>query len=1133
LLALLTLIVLLATIPDITLLRTYAAQMVVYALLTAFALFFSVWLSESELSPAHAVGIVALLSLPHNTYPLATWAIFAGGVAGGITLNIHNRLTRLPVLRRLRYFAFVTARVTLSFFAASQVYIALQGPLPLTMTSWEVYPAALLYCLVYITVYFAIFVLEIYVNRRPVGQIINTNIALILVIMLLPVPFALLSAEISNRLSTPSEIISLLGLMLIVLGLYALSRSEYQLRKQLNEMRTLSIVTRAMRAHLQLDALLRTIYLQVAHLLDIESFVVALKTPGEDRLGFPLVVRHGKEIEGDPADLARSYNNDLIKHVLETGLPLLIRQDVATAARNMRITPPDELSYSWLGVPLQAGGRIMGAIVATSNRPNHHFGTDDLRLLNIVAASASIAIENAQLYRQQMERAEQLSTLNKIAALLSGTLSPDTVLDIIISSASTMAEANSVAIFLFLNDGQKGMRLVRSAGLSDSFVANLPAPMLSQREKPLHRQMPLAVGDVTRDESATNLRDLMAQEGKSAFVELPLVVGNRGLGVLVLYYDSTQEFAGEQLDLLRTFSTQAAQAIINARTFATTDEAFQRSVEQLLTLASIGHMLTSTVDLTTICDLVLTHAVEATNSTAGVVGLYDEGRAALRVMAQVGYPDNAFQDGTAIEGGISRRALATGETQFVEDVEQAADYVRLIVATRSQLSVPIIGGKEDTLGFVTLESDRASGYSAEDSNFVAQIANQAVIAIDNARLFKRITEARDRLQVILDTMDEAIILIDSDGKIALANPRISLLGMNPEDLLDRKLGDLLTEPLMPDFPQRLGFETLRQARNFTQMLSSPGEWTEPPPHVYVVQDERGTLYVQRYIIPVPDEHGQIMGRLLVYYNKTEERELERTREELSRMIVHDLRSPLMAVTTGLRLLQEYIPEESEFYNLVHTTTEASRRAVRKLLSRVDSLLDISKMESGRLGIETDIVELRPMVEGVCVELSPLARELEIKLVSEIDDDLPALNVDADKVERLLLNLVDNALKYSPSESRILIRAYLPAADGADKPDFVQVDVIDNGPGIPEDYKVSLFDSFVQVEGRQRVRRGVGLGLAFCKLVAEAHGGSIWIEDNPAGGSIFSVMLPHTGKHELPSKDEPAEQKNRVRPPGTS
>jgi signal transduction histidine kinase len=366
-------------------------------------------------------------------------------------------------------------------------------------------------------------------------------------------------------------------------------------------------------------------------------------------------------------------------------------------------------------------------------------------------------------------------------------------------------------------------------------------------------------------------------------------------------------------------------------------------------------------------------------------------------------------------------------------------------------------------------------------------------------------------------MEEAVILVDLQGKIVLVNPRIAMLGLRPADLQDHYLGELLRDTSI-ELVQHLGFSSVQEmGQVFYDLGRTDDLWEKYNSQLYMIRVEQRELYMQRYILPVKDNRGETIGALLVFYNKTEEQELNRAREEFSRMIVHDLRSPLTAVTTSLKLLREVVAEGNEAYPVVQTATDGSNRVIRKLLGRVSSLLDIAKMESGQLSIETDITELTPLAENVCAELKPLAQELAIVLTIQKEAGVAPFHVDADKVERLLLNLVDNALKYSPTESEIVIRIHPPGGhevgDG-----FARVEVVDRGPGVPDEYKLKLFDRFVQIEGRQKVRRGVGLGLTFCKLVVETHGGRIWIEDNPGGGSIFAFTLPVADLTRLPDDE---------------
>jgi len=234
------------------------------------------------------------------------------------------------------------------------------------------------------------------------------------------------------------------------------------------------------------------------------------------------------------------------------------------------------------------------------------------------------------------------------------------------------------------------------------------------------------------------------------------------------------------------------------------------------------------------------------------------------------------------------------------------------------------------------------------------------------------------------------------------------------------------------------------------------------------------------------------------------------------MIVHDLRSPLTAISTSMRLLSEMSSVDPSLSRLLSRTTDASQRALRKLLHLVDSLLDIAKMESGSITLERADHMFAPIAQGVRLELLPLSEELEIKVEVLIPDSLPKLAIDAPKIERVLLNLVDNALKFTPIGGLVQVKAQATS----DRAGFARIDVYDSGPGIPNNYKERIFDRFEQVDGSQGRRRGTGLGLTFCKLAVEAHGGHIWIEDNPGGGSVFAFTLPISA---LPNKTAAAEQ----------
>lgn len=1097
---------------DPAVVSTRILELVVYLLLTAFAVTFSVPLSYKSVSVAHAIGMMAFLSLDASVAPPMTIAIALGallgvGLRGQLQVALRTRTIQRPTWRTA---IFITARLTISFAIASSLYTDFfQAPLPLNADILRDYGTPLaLYAMVYAGTYIMLFALELDIETQQpqVHHTLYENWQPLLILVTLPIPFAFIGGIVAH--SDESVVIFtvvVVAVVLIIFGLYALNYSQQQLRRQLDEMRSISVATQAMRSNLELDSLLRTTYVQVSQLLDAENFTVALRPDGNDKMQYPLVIRDGEELQVSARD-GKPSDNPLIEYVIRTHAPLLLQDNVRERALELGIQPPQRPVQSWLGVPIGTGDASLGAFVVLSYN-SRRFDQDDLRLLNIIVASTSIALENAQLYRQKSTRAEQLATLNQVSALLTGTLAPDEVLDIIVSSASTITEAHAVGVYLMEDsddsDERIPLRLVRSAGLTDSFRQTPPPPAMSKQlyNNKGGQLSPLVIDDIQRhDFKNRQLVARLSEERKRALIESPLVIGQTTLGVMTLYFNQPQHFANEQIDLIQAFGTQAAQAINNARTFASTDEALDQRIEQLYALAAMGRMLNATLGTQRIWDIVLSYATDATHAPRGAIILGDTADN-LQVPAQRGYPDDMFSEPQFLQRGITGQVLQSGHTVRIGDIRSETNYLPLIPKSRSILLVPILKGRS-VLGVILVEHDKLNAFSETDGHFVSQIANQAVIAANNTQLFNRVREARDNMAVMLNAMEEGIILIDTNGIVAQANPRIDLIDLSPDDIHSQAVETLLAHDDLP-FTRRLGFAGKEGVRRLLADIKA-GTWNGYTPHSYEIHpdDERGVRYIQRQIIPVRDDENTVMGALLVFYNKSEERELARAREMLSQMVVHDLRSPLTAVTTSLRLLEELVPDDDQLRPLVEKTTGSSRRAIRKVLARVDSLLDISKMENGEMSLEREPSSVPHMAQNVTQQLQPLADEMDVSLIIDAPSELPLIDVDSDKVERMLLNLLDNALKYSPDHSTVTIAAQLH-----NDANFLRVAVIDRGPGVPDEYKRRLFDQFVQVEGRKTVRRGVGLGLTFCKLVVEAHGGNIWVEDNPDGGSIFAATLP--------------------------
>jgi signal transduction histidine kinase len=227
-------------------------------------------------------------------------------------------------------------------------------------------------------------------------------------------------------------------------------------------------------------------------------------------------------------------------------------------------------------------------------------------------------------------------------------------------------------------------------------------------------------------------------------------------------------------------------------------------------------------------------------------------------------------------------------------------------------------------------------------------------------------------------------------------------------------------------------------------------------------------------------------------------ELERLRQETTDLIVHDLRSPLNCIEASLELLQMVLPED-----VLASCTQIIDLALgscRDVLELVDSLLEVASMESDELVLDLQPISLLPLIADTVNRLRLLAEQSDITLKLDAPAELPSIRGDRHRLERVVSNLLDNALKYTPKGGAITV-AVRPA-NGQ-----VEVRVMDTGPGIPPEYRERIFDRFTQVPGSEGRRRGLGWGLAFCRSVIEAHGGRIWVESEVGRGSTFAFTIP--------------------------
>jgi len=239
-------------------------------------------------------------------------------------------------------------------------------------------------------------------------------------------------------------------------------------------------------------------------------------------------------------------------------------------------------------------------------------------------------------------------------------------------------------------------------------------------------------------------------------------------------------------------------------------------------------------------------------------------------------------------------------------------------------------------------------------------------------------------------------------------------------------------------------------------------------------------------------------------------ELDEMKKDFVSHVSHELKAPLASIRQVVHLLLQEIPGplDEQQKRLLRLCSNSAER----LAAMVGNLLDISRMEAGTMEYDIDKNDLLRIVRSVAEEFELQANEKGVRLRVESNQDQVFVECDRSRMMQVVGNLFENALKFSPSNTDIVARVDYPEKEGSN---HALLSVMDSGPGVPDDHKDRIFLKFHQVKhGKKMISQGVGLGLAICRTIVEAHQGSIWVDDNPSGGSIFKVTLHASARKEV-------------------
>lgn len=731
-----------------------------------FLVNFPIPVGKAQINLSHAISLTLGIALGPGAADLSLLVGLSIGEMVRSLLKRRNAEQRFEPLRELKSWTLSLSRQLLSLSGAVAVYLLLGGrPLIETQSLPAMIPSLGL-GLTFAVLFFSLHWLDhlIFASAKDLVQEILTP----LLVTIAPIPFAFLAAASYTVLRLPALLVygSLAATVSpIVRNLVLAGR---KLQRRLQELSTLSQISQAMRTSLNLDALLTTIYLQVAHLLQVKDFYIAFHDQEQDQLTYPLAIKNGIRQSWPP----RPLTDRLTDRVIRQAQPILIPYNAPEKIKEMGLLELENPPEAWLGVPLLNPERAIGCLAVFHSDRNRVLTTKDRDVLITLAGQAAVAIDNALLYDQMRNRAQALASLNEITASMSSTLDPERALELVCLSMIRVGGGEKSAIFLFEKDLGE-LFLAHGINLSENFMQAWTTVPIEDRERTqaFHNEAPVLVTDVSTADLSPEIVTQLLQEKIRAYADFPLITPSGTIGQLSVYFSEQQRFKIEQIELLKTFAAQAALAVANARAHAATDLALQRRVDQLATLEEIGREMNATLDVQELYNAILRHALNISNAAMGHLAIFDPELQALSVVAQHAYPTESPIKQTGklhpIDTGIPGRVHQTREICNLQDVRENPEHQDWTNGlTRSLLSVPVLR-QENLLGIIMVENPTVAAFTEVHEQFLAQLAAQAAIAITNATLYQQL-EARLREQSLLYQASTQIASTFESKAVAMA-----------------------------------------------------------------------------------------------------------------------------------------------------------------------------------------------------------------------------------------------------------------------------------------------------------------------------------------------------------------------------
>ena len=786
-----------------------------------------------------------------------------------------------------------------------------------------------------------------------------------------------------------------------------------------------------------------------------------------------------------------------------------------------------EQETSVLALPLVSGGNLH-SVLFVQLPAQERLSTPEIELALTIANQASIALDSARLYQEAQHRTQETTALAEVGRDISATLEIEVVLERIVAYAKDLLQVETSAVYLPEADSGV-LRGIAVVGKDAEEIKDFP---ITVGEGILGIIAKQKIGEIVNDaESDPRAKTITGTQESihEHLMGIPVLSKEHLNGLMAVWRTGKGlEFTEAELDFLSSLAQQAAVAIENARLFAETqrlaEELEQRVVERTAelefeksnteTLLRILTEVSASLDLDRALSRTLALLNEAVGAEQGTIMLVHADDNLLHYRAGYGYLTGKSKPDShgftlKIGEGLAGWVVESREATFVEDLHKDSRWVKAGTASskhRSSIVAPLLVG-EDVIGVLMVFHRQVGYFGPERLGMVKAIAGQVAIAINNAHLYELIRDQAERLgnmlrkeqeeasrsQAILEAVADGVLVTSSDNKITFLNTSAAAI-------LDLKAENVIGQSL-DAFGGIFGKAASTWMQTINDWSNDPASYQFGDSYAEQLELEDGRISLV-HLAPIILQND-FLGTVSIFRDITHEVEVDRLKSEFVATVSHELRTPMTSIRGYVDILLmgaagAVNENQKHFLQIVKNNTE-------RLNILVNDLLDISRIEAGRVTLAPQSLDLRDVAEDMLADILRRSQEENKPMAFSLDaaKNLPRVQGDSERIRQVLGNLVSNAYHYTPENGQITV--HITSKNGNE----VQVDVEDSGVGIPIEDQGRIFDRFYRGEDPLVLATpGTGLGLAIVKQLVEMHKGRIWLKSEGVGkGSTFSFTLP--------------------------